>query len=68
MYVCLCHGVTDRAIREAAEAGAQTLGDLAAMTGCSTGCGSCSELASSLLDEARARSMPFPLQVLPIAA
>ena len=67
MYVCLCYGVTDRAIREAAAAGARDLGDLSAMTGCSTGCGSCADLATSILDEARG-AMPFPLQVLPLAA
>jgi bacterioferritin-associated ferredoxin len=69
MYVCICHGVTDRAIREAAAAGARELGDLAMMTGCGTGCGSCTDLAASLLVEAR-RERAFPLQVfaVPLAA
>jgi bacterioferritin-associated ferredoxin len=67
MYVCVCHGVTDRAIREAAEAGARELGDLAAMTGCGTGCGSCTEMARTLLAEAR-DAQRFPLRLLPMAA
>lgn len=67
MYVCLCHGVTDRAIREAVSAGARELGDLAAMTGCTTGCGSCSELAQELLSAAR-RERTLPLRLVPLAA
>jgi bacterioferritin-associated ferredoxin len=67
MYVCLCHGVTDRSIREAAQAGARGLSDLAAMTGCSTGCGSCGEMAEQLLAEARG-DIPFPLPMVALAA
>lgn len=62
MYVCLCQGVTDRRIREAAESGARDLADLAALTGCATGCGSCAGLASELLAEHRA-ALAFPLPV-----
>jgi bacterioferritin-associated ferredoxin len=67
MYVCLCHGVTDREIREAAAAGARELGDLAAMTGCTTGCGSCGDLAEALLAQAR-EERSLPLNVLQMAA
>jgi bacterioferritin-associated ferredoxin len=69
MYVCICHGVTDRAIREAAAAGARELGDLAVMTGLGTGCGSCTDIAASLLVEVRReRSFPLPVFAIPIAA
>ena len=71
MYVCVCHGVTDREIREAAVAGARGLDDLAAMTGVGTGCGTCADLAQSLLLEARReRALPLPIldARLPIAA
>jgi bacterioferritin-associated ferredoxin len=71
MYVCLCHGVTDREIREAAAAGAREMVDLAAMTGCGTGCGSCGELAQTLLQEARRernQASPLPLPMLQAAA
>jgi bacterioferritin-associated ferredoxin len=67
MYVCVCHGVTERAIREAVGAGARELGDLAAMTGCTTGCGSCAELAQAVLGDAR-RERAFPLPLIPLAA
>ena len=53
MYVCICNGITDRQVREAAQAGASDLADLSAMTGCSTVCGSCGELALEILNESR---------------
>ncbi|MBL8244066.1 MAG: (2Fe-2S)-binding protein [Rhodanobacteraceae bacterium] len=52
MYVCMCNGVTDSAIRRAAHAGIRTLDELAMTTGCGAGCGCCSETAESLLREA----------------
>jgi bacterioferritin-associated ferredoxin len=52
MYVCLCNGVTEAAIRRAAVAGIRTLSDLANSTGCGAGCGCCVELAQAVLDEA----------------
>lgn len=62
MYVCLCHGITDRRLREAADAGARDLDTLAAMTGCGTGCGCCRETAERLLAEHReARAFDLPL-------
>ncbi len=67
MYVCVCNGVTDRAIREAAAQGARDLADLAFMTGCSTSCGTCGELAAQLLREARA-ARALPLNVYAAAA
>ena len=50
MYVCICHGVTDRAIRTAAESGVRDVADLAMDTGLGTGCGTCTGLAQQLLD------------------
>lgn len=62
MYVCICNGITDRAIREAAAAGARDLADLTAMTGCAGGCGSCAEMAMQLLTESsRERAFPLPV-------
>ncbi len=52
MYVCMCNGVTESAIRRAAAAGIRTLGELAANTGCTAGCGCCSETAEAVLLEA----------------
>jgi bacterioferritin-associated ferredoxin len=51
MYVCLCNGVTEAAIRRAAAAGIRTLADLQSATGCAAGCGCCAELAQFLLNE-----------------
>ena len=63
MYVCICNGITDHQIREAAEAGCASLTELTMRTGAGAGCGSCLELAAQLLDEAHAaRALP----VLPI--
>ncbi len=63
MYVCICNGITDRAIREAAERGARDFVDLSAMTGCGSSCGSCVEIATRILVEAR-QSREFPLPLL----
>ena len=61
MYVCLCHGITERHIREAARTGAADVGALAAATGCGTGCGSCTELAAEILREERAVALALPV-------
>jgi len=52
MFVCLCHGVTDRAIREAAARGVRCLDVLATETGLGTCCGACRPLALQVLGEA----------------
>lgn len=41
MYVCLCRGVTDAALRDAVAQGASSLPDLAERLGLGTGCGRC---------------------------
>ena len=67
MYVCLCNGITDRAVREAAHAGARNLPELTAMTGCASTCGSCAEVALQVLRDARSEQR-FPLHVFSAAA
>ena len=52
MYVCLCNGVTEREIREVAQAGCRTVSELTMRTGCGASCGSCLDLAAKLLDQA----------------
>ncbi|MCE3003845.1 MAG: (2Fe-2S)-binding protein [Xanthomonadaceae bacterium] len=59
MYVCLCNAVTDRAIREAAARGIDTMDALAAETGVGACCGACRPLALQILDEAQASSRGF---------
>ena len=67
MYVCLCNGVTERQIREVAEAGCRTMSELTMRTGCGASCGSCIEMATQLLDDVHA-CRPLPLPVLSHAA
>ncbi len=66
MYVCICNGITDRTIRDAARSGVRTLAELSATTGCSTTCGCCGDMAVQLLEETH-REAAFPLQVLAAA-
>jgi bacterioferritin-associated ferredoxin len=58
MYVCMCNGVTEAAIRRAARSGIRTLGELAMSTGCTAGCGCCSEAAEAALREALQGELP----------
>lgn len=51
MYICICNAVTDDEIREAALDGCTSMSELGARTGAGTGCGSCVDSASQLLDE-----------------
>jgi bacterioferritin-associated ferredoxin len=53
VYVCLCNGVTERDIRQAAEAGCSGMTELTMRTGCGASCGSCVPLACALLDQSR---------------
>lgn len=66
MYVCLCNGITERTVREAAASGARDLSDLIAMTGCATSCGSCADAAVQILQETRVAR--FPLNVMSVGA
>ena len=50
MYVCICHGITDKDIQKASNNGAKNLNDLQSMTGCATGCGSCASMAMDILE------------------
>lgn len=70
MYVCLCNGVTERQIREVAQAGCRTVSELTMRTGCGASCGSCLEQAAQLLDQVhpdQSRDI-HPLPVLSQAA
>lgn len=58
MYVCLCHAVTERKIREAARAGVSSFEELQAATGVSTCCGACREYAEETWQEAVGAEAP----------
>jgi len=51
VYICLCHGITESAIRSAVKEGANTFRQLSFMTGCGTQCGSCAPQARILLQQ-----------------
>ncbi|QOW22369.1 bacterioferritin-associated ferredoxin [Novilysobacter avium] len=62
MYVCICNGITDHEIRQAAEAGCDSMAELTMRTGAGSCCGSCVDMASEILDETRAaRALPLPV-------
>jgi len=52
MYVCLCHGITDRTIRKAAQSGEQSFAQLQLATGLATCCGACRDFAETVWQEA----------------
>lgn len=51
MIVCICHGITEKALREAVREGANTFADLQCHTGVATCCGKCKDCAHGVLDE-----------------
>ena len=53
MYVCICNGVTERQIRDAAFAGCNSVAELTMRTGCGSACGSCLDMAATMLEPAR---------------
>ena len=62
MYICICNGVTDQDIRQAADAGCRSLPELTMRTGAGASCGNCLELAAQVLDQARGtRELPLPV-------
>ena len=67
MYVCVCNAITEKMIRAAAADGASSLDDLQRMTGCSSVCGSCADLAEQVLHGAR-RQVPAGLTFIAQAA
>jgi bacterioferritin-associated ferredoxin len=51
MYVCICHTVTDREIRQALEQGARSLCDVQCSLPVGSCCGRCEETARRVVDE-----------------
>ncbi|MCX9158206.1 (2Fe-2S)-binding protein [Niveibacterium sp. 24ML] len=49
MYVCVCHAVTERQVRQAASNGARRLRDLSDTLGVATQCGRCASHALTCL-------------------
>jgi bacterioferritin-associated ferredoxin len=55
MYVCLCYGVTDREIREAADNGVSSMRQLGKELGVGRQCGRCACTAREILKESRSQ-------------
>lgn len=53
MYVCLCKGITDSQIREAASQGASSLSQVRRQLGVASCCGKCASTAREILNEQR---------------
>ncbi len=60
MYVCICHGVTDKDIQAAANNGANSLEALGEQLNVATCCGRCADCARSVLHEAMQAGMCTP--------
>lgn len=58
MYICICKGVTERAIREQVCAGATSVDEVSRNTGCSTQCGKCLLRAQRVVEDARLATLP----------
>jgi bacterioferritin-associated ferredoxin len=56
MYVCICTGITDKAIRQAASDGVRCMSELTRRTGCAGTCGSCADFAQQVLADAQPTS------------
>ena len=59
MFVCVCHGVTDRDIRRAADEGVREVHELTMRLGLGSGCGTCRDEAAAILAEARVLDIPI---------
>lgn len=69
MYVCICKAVTDKQIRRAKAAGIDSLHELRDTLGVASCCGSCADVAESILNESDpTSSAPQPRLYVPSAA
>ncbi|GED23024.1 (2Fe-2S)-binding protein [Halomonas sabkhae] len=67
MYVCLCKGVSDKAIRQSVEDGARSWRDVQRDTGCGTQCGKCACLGKSITRESVQEMLTMPVDELAYA-
>ena len=58
MIVCVCHNVSDRAIRAAMDAGATSLSEIRAQLNVGACCGKCLPSAKAIVRECREDAMP----------
>ena len=65
MYVCVCRAVTDHAVKQAIDAGAQTVDAVTAACCAGDDCGSCHGMIEDLIEE-RWGARPLPSKRLPV--
>ncbi len=51
MYVCVCHGISEKRIDQAIREGARSFEQLQGCTGVATCCGACEPCARQILDD-----------------
>ncbi|MDQ1346358.1 MAG: bacterioferritin-associated ferredoxin [Pseudomonadota bacterium] len=51
MYVCVCHGISEKRLSQAIQEGARSFEQLQSCTGVATCCGACEPCARQVLDE-----------------
>jgi bacterioferritin-associated ferredoxin len=51
MFICVCHGISDKRLRDEVACGARRFEDLQARTGVATCCGSCEPYAREIIAE-----------------
>ncbi len=68
MYVCVCQGVTERQIHEAARQGVSRLKELRQQLGVTQDCGRCASCAHTCLKEARKAHQEQQLRYVPHAS
>jgi bacterioferritin-associated ferredoxin len=66
MYVCICHGITERQIRRAVEDGATTLAQVQRQLPIAACCGRCASMARHIVRE-HSRDPAVCRQAVPIA-
>lgn len=64
MIVCLCHGVSERVIRQAAQQGAGSVKDVGRACGAGTGCGACVDDVEQVLAECQGQARCASLAIL----
>jgi bacterioferritin-associated ferredoxin len=50
MYVCVCHAISDRQIRDAVERGAESLSEVQCYLPVASCCGRCEDTAREIID------------------
>lgn len=51
MYVCICHGISEKRLSQAVQEGARSFEQLQSRTGVATCCGACETCARQVLHE-----------------